>query len=170
MKDYELTIKAKTLKGVLGEPFYRKLAAGTLQFGAPKDENGERPVFVSSLPLASLSQEARAAILSSSEKKVLPVICAKNKKCPQARRKGKTGPALSELTEAIAEIRQLLNRLERQVPENRCPASHFPHQGDTNEYFACIQSQAATRHQQFSAQSHCRCCRHSCPLHNEGLL
>lgn len=69
MNDYELTIKAKTLKGILGEPFYRRLAAGTLRFGAPKDENGERPVFVSSIPLASLSREARAAILFRSEKK-----------------------------------------------------------------------------------------------------
>lgn len=169
MNDYELTIKAKTLKGILGEPFYRKLAAGILKFGAPKDENGERPVFVSSIPLASLSRETRAAILSCSEKKVQPVICAKNKKFPQARRKGKTGPALSELTEVIAGIRQLLNRLERQVPENRCRASHFPHQGDTNGYFACIQNQAATRHQQSSVQCHCRFCRSFCLLGDEGL-
>ena len=169
MNDYELTIKAKTLKGILGEPFYRKLAAGTLKFGAPKDENGERPVFVSSIPLASLSREMRAAILSRSEKKVLPVICAKNRKRPLARRKGKTEPALSELTEVIAGIRQLLNRLERQVSESRCHASHIPHRGDTNGYSAYIQNQAATRHQQSSVQCHCRFCRSFCLLGDEGL-
>lgn len=69
MNDYELTIKAETLKGILGEALYRKLAAGTLQFGGPKDENGRRPVFVSSIPLDSLSREMRAAILSCSEKR-----------------------------------------------------------------------------------------------------
>lgn len=169
MNDYELTIKAKTLRCILGDSHYKKLAVGILQFGAPKDKNGERPVFVSSIPLDSLSREARAAILSCSEKKVLPVICAKNKKHSQARRKGKTGPALSELTEVIAGIRQLLNRLERQVPENRCHASHFPHQGDTNGCSAYTRSQAATRHQQSSAQYHCRCCRSFCLLGDEGL-
>lgn len=169
MNNYEITIKEKTLRCILGDYNYRKLAAGTLMFGSPKVENGDRPVFVSSIPLDSLSREARAAIILCSEKKALPVICAKNKKCPRARRKGKTGPALSELTEVIAGIRQLLNRLERQAPENRCRASHFPHQGDTNRCSACIQSRAATRHQQSSAQSHCRWCRSFCLQGDGGL-
>lgn len=69
MNDYELTIKAETLKGILGEVLYKKLAAGTLQFGAPKDKKGKRPVFVSSIPFGSLSREKRAAILSCSEKR-----------------------------------------------------------------------------------------------------
>lgn len=72
MNDYELTIKAETLKGILGEALYRKLAAGTLWFGAPKDKNGKkdkRPVFVSSIPFGSLSQETWASILSCSEKR-----------------------------------------------------------------------------------------------------
>lgn len=169
MNDYELTIKAETLKGILGEVLYKKLAAGTLQFGAPKDKKGKRPVFVSSIPFGSLSREKQAAILSCSEKKVQPVICAKNKKCPQARRKGKPRTALSELTEVIAEIRRLLYQLEWQGPESRCLASHTPHWGDTNGYSACTRSQAGAGHQLSSVQCHCRFCRSFCLLGDEGL-
>lgn len=170
MNDYVLIIKSEALKGILGDTLYRKLAVGTLQFGGPKDENGRRPVFVSSIPLGSLSREMQAAILSRSEKKVLPVICAKNRKRPLARRKGKIEPALSELMEVIAGIRQLLNRLERQVPESRCHASHIPHRGDTNGYSAYTRSQAGAGHQPSSVQCHCRFCRLSCPLGDAGLL
>ena len=107
---------------------YKKLAAGTLRFGASNNGKGERLVLVDSIPLKYMSQEARAAILFCSERMVQPVICAKNKKGPRAYRKERTVTVLSEPAEVIAEIRQLLYQLECQVPENRFPASHIPHQ------------------------------------------
>lgn len=170
MYNYDLTIKAQTLRCILGDVHYRKLSAGTLMFGASKGKSGERPVFVSSIPLGSLSREAQAAILSCSEKKVQPVICAKNKKDPRVYRKERTEPVLSELREVIAGIHQLLYRLECQVPENRRPASHIPHQGDTSEFAACTRSRAEAGHRLSSAQFHCKCYWLSCPLCDEDLL
>lgn len=170
MNDYVLIIKQETLRAILGDTLYRRLAAGTLQYGGPKDGNGRRPVFVSSIPLGSLSREMRAAILSYSEKKVQPAICVKNRKRPLARRTRKPGPALSELTEVIAGIRRLLYQLECQGPESRRHASHIPHRGDTNGYSACTRSQAGAGRQPSSVQCHCRFCRLSCPLGDAGLL
>ena len=68
MNEYELTIKAETLRCILGDYHYRKMAVGTLMFGGPKDKNGERPIFVSSIPMDRLSREKRGAILCHAEK------------------------------------------------------------------------------------------------------
>ena len=170
LNDYERSISIKNLKSIIGTPMYKKLAAGTLRFGASNNGKGERLVLVGSIPLKYMSQEARAAILFCSERMVQPVICAKNKKGPRAYRKERTVPVLSEPAEVIAGIRQLLYQLECQVPENRFPASHIPHQGDTSEYSACTRSRAEAGHRLFSAQCHCKCCRLSCPLCDKGLL
>lgn len=104
---------------------YKKLAAGTLRFGASNNGKGERLVLVDSIPLKYMSQEARAAILFCSERMVQPVICAKNKKGPRAYRKERTVTVLSEPAEVIAEIRQLLYQLECQVPEIDSPHLTF---------------------------------------------
>mgnify|MGYP000084403928 CR=1 FL=1 len=115
LNDYERSISIKNLKSIIGTPMYKKLAAGTLRFGASNNGKGERLVLVDSIPLKYMSQEARAAILFCSERMVQPVICAKNKKGPRAYRKERTVTVLSEPAEVIAEIRQLLYQLECQV-------------------------------------------------------
>ena len=63
LNDYERSISIKNLKSIIGTPMYKKLAAGTLRFGASNNGKGERLVLVDSIPLKYMSQEARAAIL-----------------------------------------------------------------------------------------------------------
>lgn len=52
---------------------YKKLAAGTLRFGASNNGKGERPVLVDSIPLEYMCQEQRAAILFCTEKRPVHV-------------------------------------------------------------------------------------------------
>ena len=68
LNDYERSISIKNLKSIIGTPMYKKLAAGTLRFGASNNGKGERLVLVDSIPLKYMSQEARAAILFCSER------------------------------------------------------------------------------------------------------
>ena len=170
MEYMSATISVKALKSVIGDARYKRLAAGTLKY-CPTSAKGEAPsVFVDSIPLRGMSKEARAAIFNMAEKKVQPVICGLSRRPLPGHRKVRQGPVPVELMKAICEIRQSLSLLERQVLENKCPASHILHQGGTNACFSCIQNQEGAIRRQSFARIHCRCCRRSCPLCNEGLL
>lgn len=164
------TISVKALKSIIGDTLYKRLAAGILKYCPPLLDGEEPSVFVDSIPLSGISKEARAAIFNMAEKKVQPAICGLSKKPQLGRRKVRQGPVPVGLMRAICEIRQSLSLLERQVLENKCPASHIPHQGGTNACFSCIQNQEEAIRRQSFARIHCRCCRRSCPLCNEGLL
>ena len=41
LNDYERSISIKNLKSIIGTPMYKKLAAGTLRFGASNNGKGE---------------------------------------------------------------------------------------------------------------------------------
>lgn len=167
--DYILTISVKSLRDILGDYHYRKLAAGILRYGAPHLKGDERPVLVDSIPFSGMSREKRAAVLMMSEKKALPAVSGLNRKPLRDYRKGWPKPAPAVPMTATSENCQSQSRLGFQVPENRCRASRIPHQGGTNRCSVCIRSQSEAVRRETSAHTHCRCCRRFCPLYDEGL-
>lgn len=78
MKEYALTISAKALKSIIGDVNYKRLSVGILRYYYPSAKVEEPIVLVDSIPLHSMSREARAAILNLS-KKVQPTTNEKNK-------------------------------------------------------------------------------------------
>ena len=140
MNEYELTIKAETLRCILGDYHYRKMAAGTLMFGGPKDKNGERPIFVSSIPMDRLSREKRGAILCHAEKRTVLKRCVlgnNHKRHQLVLLSNKEKALLQELvdercrviTERYLEDRDRLSveyMKDMQKPEFRAALSQYP--------------------------------------------